>query len=91
MTTSKAKGGLVLPHLKIYYEATVLLTLLKHYSRGYQAAWKDIEDHDFQDKTFQEILWMSRWTRIKKFIPSPLCCTTLRVWDACQSAITMPD
>lgn len=77
LTAPKADEGLALPSLKHYYDAAVLSTLLKHYLKSYQAAWKDTESHDFQDKPFQEILWMSRQSRTKRYNPSSLCCITL--------------
>lgn len=90
VTATKDTRGLALLHLKLYYEATVLSTLLKHYSGSYQAAWNHIEDHDFRNKTFQEVIWMSRWSRIKTYTPSLLCCAVLKVWDTYRHAITTP-
>lgn len=91
MTASKADGGLALPHLKMYYETTVLSTLLKHYSKNYQAAWKEVEDHDFCGKAFQEVLWMTQRYRTKSFTPSLLCSTTLKVWDVYRKVLTKPN
>lgn len=42
LTASRASGGLAVPNLSLYYDATLLLTLLKNCNPEYTADWKTI-------------------------------------------------
>lgn len=54
LTATRASGGLAVPNLPLYYDATVLSTLLKHCNPEYKADWKTIQDNAFHGRPFSE-------------------------------------
>lgn len=76
----RALGGLAFPNLHHYYEAVLLVKILKHHYPSYVADWKDIENVSFFVKKFDELLWIppSRRPGCKTF--GDLLAAPLRVW-----------
>lgn len=84
----KTAGGQALPNLELYYEASILSILLKHYNPKNEADWKKIEIDAFENYFFEELLWLQRASRPKLYTPSLICQATLKVWDKNRKSLT---